>query len=165
MSDLTGYFDSIVKFQTEHPKTVQRQAMKEKQKERAQKRKEQDAVNRKLGIKKKESEAELQKKMIEHFLSKGFMVIRHNSFMQFSEASGTPMRAYVISNTGGSSGLADITVAKNGRLAYIEVKIGRNKQTDSQEKFEKICTKYGMPYCVANSIEIADKFINKIFNN
>lgn len=165
MIDLDGHFAALEKFAKNNPKTIQRQKMREQQKERTKARKAEIAMKKAMGIEIKQTEKELQSDMITHFLKKGYMVIRHNSFFQVSEESGTPMRAYIISNTGDSSGLSDITVGKDGRLAYIEVKTGYNKQTDSQKKFEGICNKYGMPYCVAYSIEQADEFINKIFNN
>ncbi|MFA7327808.1 MAG: hypothetical protein WC121_14160 [Candidatus Kapaibacterium sp.] len=113
----------------------------------------------------KSPESILQDAIIRHFLDKGFMVIRHNSFMQFSEQSGTPMRAYILSNTGGSAGLADVSVGKDGKLVYIEVKTGYNKQSEPQKKFEGVCNKFNMPYCVAYSVEQAEEKVNQIFNN
>lgn len=129
-------------------------ALKAKQKERG-----------KGKSKTKSPESIIQDAIIKHFLERDFMVIRHNSFAGFSEQTGTYLRAYTISNTGGSAGLADVTIGRDGKLLYIEVKAGYNKQSYEQEKFQALCEKFSMPYCVAYSVEQAEEKANQIFNN
>lgn len=118
--------------------------------------------SKKSGKKKRSPEAILQDEMIKHYKARGFMVIRHNSYAGITE-TGTYLKAYTVCNYGGNAGLSDLTIGKDGKLVYLEVKTGYNKQTWSQERFQQECEKFGMPYIAAYSIEEADKFINKIF--
>ena len=112
----------------------------------------------------KSPEAKLQDEMSRFFLDKGFMVIRHNSGVMKSEESLSYFRAYIIANTGGSGGLSDLTIGKDGKLIYVEVKAGYNKQTEPQKRFEDLCNKFNMPYSTAYSVEEADKFARQHFN-
>lgn len=109
-------------------------------------------------------ESILQDEMVKHFLSKGLMVTRYNSGSFFSEESGTFFRAYIVCNNGSSAGKSDLELALDGKVVYIEVKTGYNKQSDSQKKFQALCEKFNMPYKVAYSIEEAEQFAKKYIN-
>lgn len=52
------------------------------------------------------------------------------------------------------AGVPDIVIMLNGwRTIYLEVKVGNNKQTQSQKDFENICKQLGFPYFVVRSVD------------
>ena len=108
-------------------------------------------------------EAILQDAIIKHFLADGFMVVDHNSGTIRTESGGF-FHAYTLSNTGGNGGLSDVTVGLDGKLVYLEVKTGYNKQTPAQIRFQELCKKFRMPYEVAYSVEEADRKVKQHFN-
>ena len=112
--------------------------------------------------KKKSPEAILQNELISHFKKKGYMVNRYNSGQIYTE-KGFPFKAFTNANTGSSSGHSDMTVAKDGKILYMEVKAGYNKLSDSQRKFKKVCQEFNMPFAVVRSIEEAEKAVNFYF--
>ena len=62
--------------------------------------------------------------------------------------------------TGGRPGQADITIFYRGRVMECEIKIGKDRQSEAQKKYEKRMEKVGVPYRIVTGF---DQFI-EIFN-
>ena len=54
---------------------------------------------------------------------------------------------------GTRKGIADIMAIKNGKMVGIEVKIGKDKQSESQKQVENEMTQAGGHYIIAKSFE------------
>lgn len=102
----------------------------------------------------KDSEAEIQKRIVKTLEAAGWLVIRVNSAVQ-SPDDRRFLRCYYVQNIGASSGHADIVAYRDGRAVFLEVKAAKGRQSDSQKKFQDACQRYGMPYFIVHSPEEA----------
>jgi hypothetical protein len=58
-------------------------------------------------------------------------------------------------------GLADLTAIKNGRVLQIEIKDGKGKQSEEQERFEEIWRSHGGEYVVVWSVQDLVEYLSK----
>lgn len=81
-----------------------------------------------------------------------------------NEGAGTnPVRQGQLITMGLYHGVADLIVwLGNGKVAYVEVKDQKGKQTEHQQIFEQKCQKYGIPYTVVRSVDDVLDFISHI---
>lgn len=64
------------------------------------------------------------------------------------------------------SGVADLIVwLGEGRVAYLEVKTAKGKQSEHQRTFERKCIAEGYPYRVCRSADEALRFIREVTEN
>lgn len=77
------------------------------------------------------------------------------------QSHGNAVRTGQLISMGLRPGVADLVVwVGNGRVAYLEVKNEKGKQSDRQLAFEKLCQSHGYPYKVVRSAEEAVEFVN-----
>jgi len=103
--------------------------------------------------KKKRPEASLQDQAVKYLLLKKWLVIRLNSGVMRSETTQMPFRSYIISNTGSSSGAPDLLAWKDGMSLLIELKSAKGRQTDSQRKFQTLCSEHGVHYTLCRDLQ------------
>lgn len=58
------------------------------------------------------------------------------------------------------AGLPDVLLVKEGRAAWIEVKVPGNKTSPIQDKRIADLRKFGCPVCVAYSVQDAESFLS-----
>lgn len=79
----------------------------------------------------------------------------------FHPANGgyrNPREAKKLKDMGVKPGVADIAmILPDGRAAFIELKVGKNRQTDTQIAFQSECERLNAPYAVCRSIEDVDR--------
>ena len=69
-----------------------------------------------------------------------------------------PREAKKLKDMGVKPGVADIAmILPDGRAAFIELKVGKNRQTDTQIAFQADCERLNAPYAVCRSIEDVDR--------
>jgi hypothetical protein len=62
------------------------------------------------------------------------------------------------------NGTADISALIKGKTIKIEVKIGKDRQSDKQKEYEKMITENGGYYLIAKDFEQITNDLNKILN-
>lgn len=96
------------------------------------------------GAKKKKSKAnQLTDDIIQYFHNIGFFAFRINSQGTYSEKLGK----FIYS--GSTKGVSDVIACLNGLLIGIEVKIGSDKQSDVQKRFQERIEAAGGKYMIA----------------
>lgn len=55
-------------------------------------------------------------------------------------------------------------ILADGRMVCIEVKVGRDKQSDAQRNFEAVIKRYNGVYFIARSLDDVASFLQKITN-
>ncbi len=65
-----------------------------------------------------------------------------------------PREAAKLKDMGVRPGVADLAlILSDGRAAFIELKVGKNRQTDTQIAFQADCERLGAPYAVCRSLD------------
>lgn len=105
------------------------------------------------------SEAKLQKEILAYLAKIGFLVIRINSSVQWTE-HGTRLTSYRVVNTNATSGVADSIVMLNKKVYMVEIKTPKGRLSASQTAFRDLCMKHGIDYVVLRSGEEAEIFAN-----
>ena len=71
-------------------------------------------------------------------------------------AKRSPMLAARMKAEGLRAGVADLAIMlPGGRMAWLELKDGKGKQSDAQKGFEAICARLGHHYAVVRSLDEA----------
>jgi hypothetical protein len=104
-----------------------------------------------------QSEAEIQKNIVEILKLKNYIVIRLNSGMRM--IGKRVVRFYQIMNNGAISGFPDLFAIKNNKILMIEVKSKKGKLRESQEDFRKLAEKHGNSILVASSWQEVLKYV------
>lgn len=106
--------------------------------------------------------------MNESILQKRIVALFRKAFPEYAycffaiENKRKTEKGYLLKAIGILSGVADLCLAlptENHGALYIELKYGKNKQTENQIKWQKEITKHGNDYIVCYTIEEA---LNKI---
>lgn len=105
------------------------------------------------------SEAKLQKDILSYLAKVGFLVIRINSSVQWTE-HGSRLTSYRVVNSNATSGVADSIVMLNKKVYMVEIKTPKGRLSASQTAFRDLCAKYGIDYVVLRSGEDAEIFAN-----
>lgn len=86
-----------------------------------------------------------------------FLNIVAPSLSWFHPANGgyrNPREAKKLKDMGVKPGVADLAlILPDARAAFIELKVGKNRQTDTQKAFQAECERIGAPYAVCRSLE------------
>jgi len=106
-----------------------------------------------------QTEAEIQKNIIEILKLKKYVVVRINSGMRM--VGNRAIRFYQIMNNGAISGFPDLLAFKNNQILMIEVKTKKGKLRASQEEFIKLAEKHGNTIIVASSWQEVLKHVEK----
>lgn len=104
-----------------------------------------------------ESEAEIQKAIVEWLVGNGWMAIRFNSGAHMID--GRMIRMYTIEPSGKSSGVSDLLAFRNGRHVFLEVKSAKGRLSDDQEKFAQLASQFGETVHVVRSVEDVRRII------
>lgn len=72
-----------------------------------------------------------------------------------------PIKGYFNKCMGVLAGVSDLTYVNNGLVIFIELKHGKNKQSESQIEFQKKVEAYGFKYYLVYSLESFIKIINQ----
>jgi len=68
-----------------------------------------------------------------------------------------------MSNEGLRAGVADLCIMlPAGKVAWLEMKSAKGRQSIEQKGFGAICARIDHPYCVARTMEEAVAFLNKV---
>ena len=59
-------------------------------------------------------------------------------------------------------GVADLTMLSRGRVDFFELKVGKNKQTETQKEFQQAVESYGYHYHLVYSLDQFIEIVNKI---
>jgi hypothetical protein len=108
----------------------------------------------------KHQEAELQKACIRwHSLQypKDYYLLYMNHQNGKSAAEQGRLKAM-----GLVPGVADLTMLSRGRVDFFELKVGKNKQTDKQKKFQQAVEDYGYHYHLVYRLDKFIEIVNKI---
>ena len=105
--------------------------------------------------KRKYPESVLQKAVIQHlkFLQKPNVLY----FSIVNEGKRGVVNGQHLKEMGMLAGAADLCIIVNGKAHMLELKAKGQKQTESQKLFEINCNKIGVPYAVADDIDMAKK--------
>lgn len=103
------------------------------------------------------SEAKLQKDILAYLAKVGFLVIRINSSVQWTD-HGSRLTAYRVVNSNATSGVADAIVMLNKRVYMCEIKTPKGRLSASQTAFRDLCVKYGIDYVILRSGKDAEVF-------
>ncbi|MRS02115.1 hypothetical protein EG832_02610 [bacterium] len=106
-------------------------------------------IERQRGATIRESESDIQKRIGQILIWKGYLVIRFNSGMM--KSAGRHIRFYRILNNNQSSGLPDLAFMKNGSITFVEVKAGKGKSSESQNDFASLANQFGINTITTNS--------------
>lgn len=83
----------------------------------------------------------------------------------FHPANGgyrNPREAKKLKDMGVKPGVADLCVMlPEGRVAFIEMKAGKGRQTDTQRAFQADCARLGAPYAVCRSIDDVEQTLRE----
>lgn len=86
-----------------------------------------------------------------------FLQIAAPALCWFHPANGgyrNPREAKKLKDMGVKPGVADLAlILPDARAAFIELKVGKNKQTDTQKDFQAECERIGAPYAVCRSLD------------
>lgn len=105
------------------------------------------------------SEAKLQKEILAYLAKVGFLVIRINSSVQWTE-HGSRLTSYRIVNTNGTSGVADAVIMRDRKVYMVEIKTSKGRLSQSQTAFRDLCHLYNIDYIVMRSLADAETFID-----
>lgn len=101
-----------------------------------------------------QSEAEIQKAIIDYLKKAGWLVIRFNSVV--TQEHGRFVRAYTIENSGKSAGVSDIIAFKFDRYLFLEVKTETGKLNPNQIAFRDLAQRHG---CVVHVVRSVDETV------
>jgi hypothetical protein len=104
-----------------------------------------------------QSEAEIQRSIVQYLILKNWLVIRINSGAQ--AVDGRFLRTYTIENNGRSSGMPDVIAVKDGRWLLLEVKTSTGRLSESQRDFHKMAETYAVKVHVVRSIDDVEAVI------
>jgi len=90
-------------------------------------------------------ESLIQKEIIEYLKANNWLVYKNVSQGQRIQGHGRVMST--------CKGIPDLSIIKDGRLIYIEVKTEKGKLSEHQEKWIANAEKYGVKTIVACSVE------------
>ena len=96
-------------------------------------------------------EQDIQNRLADLLITKGYLAVRLNSGM--FRVGKRFIRAYIIKNTGKSTGMPDLIAFKNGDYLMIEVKKPKGVVSDSQKDFYGLVESFGLKYYIVESIE------------
>lgn len=86
-----------------------------------------------------------------------FLQIAAPALCWFHPANGgyrNPREAKKLKDMGVKPGVADLAlILPDARAAFIELKVGKNRQTDTQKDFQAECERIGAPYAVCRSLD------------
>lgn len=86
-----------------------------------------------------------------------FLAIAAPGLLAYHPANGgyrNPREARKLKDMGVKPGVADLAlILPDSRAAFIELKVGKNRQTDTQKAFQADCERIGAPYAVCRSLE------------
>lgn len=89
-----------------------------------------------------------------------YLTIAAPNLVWFHPANGgyrNPREAKKLKDMGVKPGVADLAlILPDGRAAFIELKHGKGRQTDTQKAFEADCARTNTPYAVCRSLEDVD---------
>lgn len=77
-----------------------------------------------------------------------------------NEGKRTVIQQRIIKALGVSSGFPDLIICNEGKIICIELKAGKNKETESQRKWIDVIKSCGIPAMVCNGFEKAKLFID-----
>jgi len=106
-----------------------------------------------------QSEAEIQKNIIEILKLKKYVVVRINSGMRVTGKRA--IRFYQIMNNGAISGFPDLLAFKNNQILMVEVKTKKGKLNPSQVDFIELAEKHGNTIIVASSWQEVLRHVEK----
>lgn len=95
-------------------------------------------------------EQDIQNQLAEYLIHKGYLTVRINSGM-FSIGKRF-IRAYIIKNSGKSTGMPDLIAFKDGNYLMIEVKKPKGKVSDSQKQFYNLVESFRLKYYIIESL-------------
>ena len=104
-----------------------------------------------------QSEAEIQKAIVQYLILSKWLVVRINSGAQ--AVDGRFLRTYTIENNGRSSGMPDVIAVKDGRWLLLEVKTSKGRLSESQQDFHQLATAYGVQVHVVRSIDDVEALV------
>lgn len=99
------------------------------------------------------NETQLVKQILDYCKSQDLLFYRTQAGMIKTERGGMVKM--------GQAGTPDITGGVNGRYIAVECKVGKNKQTEPQKRFEQRAKKHNCEYWLIYSLE---EFIEKLEN-
>lgn len=104
-----------------------------------------------------ESEAEIQKVIVQYLMLSKWLVVRINSGAQ--AVDGRFLRTYTIENNGRSSGMPDVIAVKDGRWLLLEVKTSKGRLSESQQDFHQLASTYGVHVHVVRSVDDVEMLV------
>lgn len=101
-------------------------------------------------------ESRIQADIVKHLHFQGYFC--HS--IPNEQGHGNAIRTGQLISMGMWPGVADLVVwIAPGKVAYLEVKNEKGRQSDTQIKFEERCRLFGFPYAVVKSVEEVDAFL------
>lgn len=79
-----------------------------------------------------------------------------NKLLVYSIPNGgsrNSLEAKNLKKEGMLSGVADLHIISKNKILFIELKVGKNKQSETQKEFQKIVENYGFKYFVVRSLD------------
>jgi len=100
------------------------------------------------------SEGALQRRIADALIKLGYLVVRYNSSMHYTQR-GTPLSAIRVLNTNATAGHPDLVVYRNGKATFVEIKTQTGKQSRTQKTFQSLAASHGMEYVIFRSVDEA----------
>ena len=86
-----------------------------------------------------------------------YLAVASPDLVWFHPANGgyrNPREAKKLKDMGVKAGVADLAlILPDGRAAFIELKHGKGRQTDTQKAFEADCARTATPYAICRSLD------------
>jgi len=107
-----------------------------------------------------ESESDIQKRIAQILILKGYLVIRFNSGA--ARVGTRYIRFYQIMNNNHDAGLPDLAAMKNGGILFIEVKSQGGRVRSSQKSFKELADRYGIQTLITSNWEQVLEYVNHL---
>lgn len=118
-----------------------------------------------------QSEAEIQKDIVNYLILNDYIVIRINSgflggksylkaYSLMNQFVNSPDGAKMLNPKFKSKGFSDLIAMKDGKIFFIEVKAAKGKQSDAQKEFEEVLKSVDMEYLLADCVKDVMKLGN-----
>lgn len=109
------------------------------------------------------SESKLQQEIVLWFRNNYCLKFHNPRLMIYSVPNerASKVERMRMKNIGALSGVADLTVVLPNKIIFVELKVGYNKQSDTQKEFENRVISLGFEYHLVRSLEDFKKIIQK----
>ena len=104
-------------------------------------------------------ESRIQADIVKHLHERGLFC--HS--IPNEQGHGNAIRTGQLISMGMWPGVADLVIwISPGKIAYLEIKNEKGRQSDRQIQFQQRCLDNGFPYAVVRSVEDVDRFLGEL---